>query len=149
MKTIARIAVTAMLYLRKPAAFATSLLCLVIVTGCGSSGSDSSSSPHYTSAKQVATALKCTYWAPQYVEEGAADSGACQLGGDQVVVAWFKSAKVAKAYYAKHPVVFDASYADSYLFGTNWALKCTHTSTCSAARKALGSGKLVGTEKNS
>ncbi|MDX6276761.1 MAG: hypothetical protein QOJ72_889, partial [Nocardioidaceae bacterium] len=120
--------------------------------GCGGSGSGSdgtgAKSPGYTSAKQVAEKLKCTYYSPDFGAEGATDSGACQFAGDQVVVAWFKTAKVAKAYYAQHHVAYASGYGDAFLYGTNWALECPRLATCGSARKVLG-GKLVGPQKNS
>lgn len=124
------------------------LLPLSIVAGCGGGRSDGASAPHYTSAKQVAKAFKCTYYSPDFGAEGATDSGACQYSGDQVVVAWFKSPKVAKAYYAQHHVAFASGYGDAFLYGTNWALECPKLATCSSARKVLGGGKLVGPQKN-
>jgi hypothetical protein len=148
MKSIARITVAIAHSFGKRTALVLSLISLVFVTGCAGGGSGGASPVDYTSAKQVATALKCTNYAGGYGEEGATDSGACLYSGDQVVVAWFKSAKSAKAYYEQHHIVFDASFGNSYLFGTNWAVECPSYTGCSSARHVLG-GKLVGSRKSS
>jgi hypothetical protein len=116
------------------------LFSLVIVSGCGGSsgGSDGATSTGYTSAKQVSTALKCTYYTGNFDEAGATNAGLCAYAGDNVVVAWFKSAKLAKSF---PDIAAQAGGKTTFLYGSNWAVICSIRSACESARKVLG-GKI-------
>jgi hypothetical protein len=112
------------------------LFSLVVLSGCGgSSGGSSHARPGYTSAKQVATALKCTYYTGNFAEAGATDAGLCAYAGDNVVVSWFKSAKLAKSF---PDIAAQAGGKSTFLYGSNWAVICSIRSACESARKVLG-----------
>lgn len=122
------------------------LLSLVVLAGCGGSsgGSDDakpkdSAKSGYTSAADVGKDLPCADVLPDVKQQGATDSILCGYAGDQVIVSWFKTKKLAKA-FPDLPVL--ASHPTVHVYGPNWAVGCFSRSVCEAAQKVLG-GKLV------
>jgi len=122
----------------------TATLALVLLAGCGGSGGDhqggkdSSAPKGYTSAKQVGEALGCTDTLDDFKQAGVTEGIVCAYADDNVVVSWFSTTELAKAFQDRTP---PASAPTSYVYGSNWAVGCFTESVCTSAQKVLG-GKL-------
>ena len=143
MNNIRRAAATALLETRRVIALTAAVLAVGGLSACGDHDSDNARTGHhttgpeptYSSAQQVAKAIKCTNYNGDFAVPGASDSGSCTYDGSAVIVAWFASPKATKSFHD-----LNATHASSVTFlnGANWSIQCSDAAACTSAHKVLG-----------